>query len=133
MAKKGRKAVLQKSAKAIYAKKASRHDRGRSRPGRPDGGVSAIANSLKRKGSEAKTSHKMKLGGAAGAGQASAAAQPSAGIISSNANKIPFSSDDMILIVGDGKLSCNLQAMHVIECSIACTVQFEHATWKQIM
>ena len=107
MAKKGRKAVLQKSAKAIYAKKAGRHDRGRSRPGRPDGGVSAIANSLKRRGSEAKKNQKMKLGGAAGTGQAPVAAQPSAGI-SSNANKIPFSSDDLILIVGDGEqLSCH--------------------------
>ena len=103
MAKKGRKAVLQKSAKAIYAKKAGRHDRGRSRPGRPDGGVSAIANSLKRKGSEAKKKQKMNLGGAAGTGQAAvAAAQPAAGI-SSNANKIPFSSDDLILVVGDGE------------------------------
>jgi len=103
MSKKGRKAALQKSAKAIYAKKAGRHDRGHSRPGRPDGGVSAIANSLKRRASRSKKKNKTKpsFTNEAASPEGHAVGAQTAG--GAKAYNIPFTASDLILIVGDGR------------------------------
>ena len=110
MAKKGRKAALQKSAKAIYAQKAGKHDRGRSRPGRPDGGVSAIANSLKKKTMKPpnKSSKPASVAGPPSGESLRSGLATSHHEGGSKVTSIPFSTEDIILLIGDGRMHLGL-------------------------
>ena len=95
MSKKGRKQVLQVAAKAIYKRKAGKKASNRARPGRPDGGASAVANVIKKisKSSLQSSSGKRPKAVANGAVPGK---DPSL-------HSIPFSPEDTILLVGEGE------------------------------